>query len=116
VAGNGLSRFCELHQNRQNKSGGLSGPGLGDADDIVSRENEWNGRNLNWSRLGVTRIPNGLQNLRGKMKCAKRHEAATVARYVPSRIYSSFKSRVPAAFYVVSLLLHLLLAVAWLQL
>ena len=37
---------------------------LGDAEDMVSRENEWNGRNLDWSRLGVTRIPNRLQNLR----------------------------------------------------
>src|SRR6478672_10706192 len=64
VPSNGLSRFCELHQNRQNESSCLPRPGLGDADDIVSRENEWNGRNLDWSRLGVTRIPNRLQHLR----------------------------------------------------
>ena len=63
------SSYCmraarELRQNRQNKSGGFSRAGLRDADDIVPRENERDGRDLDRSRLGVTGVLNGLQNLR----------------------------------------------------
>ena len=55
-----LSRSASFIKIGRIESGGLPRPSLGDADYIVSRENEWNGRNLDWSRLGVTRIPNRL--------------------------------------------------------
>ena len=66
-----LGRFYELHQNRQNESSRFSGAGLRDADDIVSRENERDRRDLDRSWLGVAGVIDGLQDLGGKIECAK---------------------------------------------
>src|SRR5204862_4824957 len=55
--------ISQLHQNRENECRGFSGTGLGDADDIVSSENKRDGRNLNRSRLAITGLVNGLQDL-----------------------------------------------------
>src|ERR1700730_11657150 len=67
-------RGCEPRQDRQNERRRLSGAGLRDADDIVSGENVRDRRDLNRSRLRVTGVLNGLQNLGREIECAKRHK------------------------------------------
>jgi hypothetical protein len=62
-----LFRFQELHQNRPDERRGFSGAGLSDSDDIMSRENGWDRRDLNWRWLGVAGFLNSLQDFRGKM-------------------------------------------------
>jgi hypothetical protein len=66
-----VSRRRELHQNRPNESRGFSSAGLGDANDIVSGENGWDGRDLDRGWLGVPGVVNGLQDLGGKIKGTK---------------------------------------------
>ena len=75
-----LFRFQELHQNRPNESRGFSGAGLRDADDIMSRENVRDRRDLDRSWLGVAGVINSLQDFRGKIKRAKWHGAGTIVR------------------------------------
>src|SRR5205823_10092598 len=75
-----VHRRRQLHQNRPNESRGFSGAGLRDANDIISRENVRDRRDLDRSWLGVAGVMNSLQDFRGKIKRTKWHRTTTVAR------------------------------------
>src|SRR5438270_4086537 len=69
-----VHRRRQLHQNRPNESGGFSGAGLRDANDIISRENMRDRRDLDRSRLGIAGVLNSLQDFGGKIKRTKWHK------------------------------------------
>ena len=60
-------------QQRQGKSGGLSGSGLGAAHQVFAGENDRNGLRLDRCRGGVTLIGNGLQQLGREAEFIKMH-------------------------------------------
>ena len=51
----------EFREDRQGEGGGLAGPRLRDTDQIVARKDLRDGRCLDGSRLGVTRLFNCFQ-------------------------------------------------------
>ena len=57
-----------------------TGDPLRDADNIVSRENEWDRRDLNRSWLRVARVVHGMQHFGREIECSEWHKARTVAR------------------------------------
>ena len=86
-----LDRSGQLGQDRQDERRRLPGTGLRDADDIVSGENVRDGCDLDRSRLGVTRVVHGLEDLGRKMECAKGHCVRDYRRLRSIRIFSSLR-------------------------
>ena len=63
----------QLGDEREGESGGLTGTGLGDADDVGSLQDNRDGRRLNGCRHRVPLVGHGLQDGGIKAESIKRH-------------------------------------------
>ena len=60
-------------QDRQYESGGLTGPGLGEADYVAALHDWWNGLKLDWGRGGVPHRPYTGNDVRAKTEAVETH-------------------------------------------
>jgi hypothetical protein len=58
----------EHGEDRQSERGGLSGPGLGSADQIFAGEDDWESAQLDWRRVDKSHRLHAVDDLFGKAK------------------------------------------------
>ena len=70
----GFTVGAQTGQNRQREGRGLTGAGLGGADDIATAQHEGNGAQLNGRGIGIAGGLDAAQDGFGKIESFKRHE------------------------------------------